>query len=37
MTDQFAGAVILVTGGASGCGAAVARSLAREGAHVAVR
>ena len=36
MSDRFAGAVILVTGGAGGIGAAVARSLACDGAHVAV-
>jgi NAD(P)-dependent dehydrogenase (short-subunit alcohol dehydrogenase family) len=36
VSDRFAGAIALVTGGAGGIGAAVARSLAREGAHVAV-
>jgi NAD(P)-dependent dehydrogenase (short-subunit alcohol dehydrogenase family) len=36
VSDRFAGAVILVTGGAGGIGAAVARSLALDGAHVAV-
>lgn len=36
MRDRFEGAVVLVTGGAGGIGAAVARSLALEGAHVAV-
>jgi NAD(P)-dependent dehydrogenase (short-subunit alcohol dehydrogenase family) len=36
VSDRFAGAVILVTGGAGGIGAAAARSLAAEGAHVAV-
>jgi NAD(P)-dependent dehydrogenase (short-subunit alcohol dehydrogenase family) len=33
VSDRFAGAVILVTGGAGGIEAAVARSLALEGAH----
>jgi NAD(P)-dependent dehydrogenase (short-subunit alcohol dehydrogenase family) len=36
VSDRFAGAVILVTGGAGGIGAAVARRLAEDGAHVAV-
>ncbi|HZT10924.1 MAG TPA: SDR family NAD(P)-dependent oxidoreductase [Actinomycetota bacterium] len=36
MSDRFAGAVILVTGGAGGIGGAVAQELAGEGAHVAV-
>lgn len=36
MSDRFAGAVVLVTGGAGGIGAAVSRTLARDGAHVAV-
>lgn len=36
MTDRFNRAVCLVTGGAGGIGAAVARSLAAEGARVAV-
>lgn len=36
MTDRFGGAVVLITGAAGGIGAAVARRLAVEGAHVAV-
>lgn len=36
MSDRFAGAVVLITGGAGGIGAAVAQNLARDGAHVAV-
>jgi len=36
MTGRFVGAVALVTGGASGVGAASARHLASEGAHVVV-
>jgi NAD(P)-dependent dehydrogenase (short-subunit alcohol dehydrogenase family) len=36
MSRRFAGSVALVTGAASGIGAATAAALAREGAHVAV-
>ena len=36
MDLQFAGKVIIVTGGAKGIGAAISRSLAREGARVVV-
>jgi NAD(P)-dependent dehydrogenase (short-subunit alcohol dehydrogenase family) len=36
VSNRFAGAVVLVTGGAGGIGAAVAQNLALDGAHVAV-
>lgn len=36
MSGRFAGAVVLVTGGAGGIGAAVSKRLARDGAHIAV-